>query len=151
VRAAAAAFRSPAAGHDRQRSVLFLSDGATSGARPVWEVETAVLAAARAASERGIRVYSYALGPEAEQESTSTAAWLSSAAAASRSSTGRRRRQAPARHRLRRGRGARGRELTTARRRALRRFDGSFDALVEPARRQPAALHRAVQRHQRGR
>ena len=48
--------------------MLFLSDGAATGGRPVWEVESAVLAAARAAAEHGIRVYSYALGPEAEQE-----------------------------------------------------------------------------------
>lgn len=49
------------------RSIVFLSDGATSGVRPRWDLEAAVLAASRRVATRDVRVYSYALGPEARQ------------------------------------------------------------------------------------
>ena len=50
-----------------QRSILFLSDGASDGRTP-WEIEEGVLAAARDAAQQGVRVLAFALGPEAEQE-----------------------------------------------------------------------------------
>jgi hypothetical protein len=65
--AAAKAFdASPGAG--RQRSIVFLSDGANAGMRPRWDVEERALEAARRAAQRDLRVFAYALGPEAKQE-----------------------------------------------------------------------------------
>jgi hypothetical protein len=76
VRAATRAF--PAAGRaapgakqgatdGRQRTILLLSDGASDDRTP-WEIEEQVLAAAREAAGQGVRVFAFALGPEAEQE-----------------------------------------------------------------------------------
>ncbi len=67
VRVAAAAL-GPAPAQARERSLLFLSDGATAGGSDAWDLEQGVLAAARAASEQGIRIFAYALGPESTQE-----------------------------------------------------------------------------------
>jgi hypothetical protein len=67
VRVAAAALGDAPAG-GRERSLLFLSDGATAGGTDVWSLEQGVLAAARAAADRGIRIFAYALGPESVQE-----------------------------------------------------------------------------------
>jgi hypothetical protein len=65
--AAAKAFdAAPAPG--RQRSIVFLSDGANAGMRPRWDVEERALEAARRAAARDLRVFAYALGPEAKQE-----------------------------------------------------------------------------------
>lgn len=69
VRMAAAALAAGAPpGTARERSVLFLSDGAMAGGSAAWDREQAVLAAARSASEQGVRVFAYALGPESVQE-----------------------------------------------------------------------------------
>lgn len=134
VRASAAALGSGKEAEARQRSVLFLSDGAATGGRPVWEVESAVLAAAREAAEHGIRVYSYALGPEAEQELDVYRGMAELAGG----SFEKLERPSDAAARLRAIDFAEAAELevvnltTGGAARALRRFpDGSFDALVE--------------------
>ena len=141
VRSAAGAFQHPAGAAspqdaERQRSVLFLSDGATAGGRPVWEVEEAVLAAARDASAHGVRLYAYALGPEAEQE-LDVYRGMAELAGGSFEKLDR---PADAAARLRSIDFAEAAELevvnvtTGGQARALRRFpDGSFDALVELA------------------
>ena len=68
LRAATRAFPEQAAGSPaRQRSILFLSDGASDGRTP-WEIEEGVLGAAREAAQQDVRVFAFALGPEAEQE-----------------------------------------------------------------------------------
>jgi hypothetical protein len=71
VRAATRAFpaqrAAPGAAEARQRSILLLSDGASDDRTP-WEIEENVLAAAREAAKQGVRVFAFALGPEAEQE-----------------------------------------------------------------------------------
>jgi von Willebrand factor type A domain len=120
----------------RERSILFLSDGAIAGGREVWEVEESVLAAAREATHHGVRIFSYALGPEAVQE-------LDVYRGMAELTGGRFEkldRPTDAVARLRAVDFARVAELsienltTGAAARALRRFqDGSFDALVELA------------------
>jgi hypothetical protein len=136
VRASGVALGDLAPGDDRQRSVIFLSDGATSGGRPIWDVEAAVLAAAREVAERGIRVYSYALGPEAEQELDVYRGMAELAGGRFEKLD----RPSDAVSRLRAIDFAEAAELevvnlsTGGAARALRRFpDGSFDALVELA------------------
>jgi hypothetical protein len=65
--AAAKAFDAQKAA-SKQRSIVFLSDGANAGMRPRWDVEERALEAARRAAQRDLRVFAYALGPEAKQE-----------------------------------------------------------------------------------
>src|SRR4030095_6604478 len=63
-----AAARGDARPAPRERSLLFLSDGATAGGTDVWELEQGVLSAARSAAARGIRIFAHALGPEPVQD-----------------------------------------------------------------------------------
>lgn len=49
------------------RAILFLSDGAPTGVGGPLKAEEGALAAAREAADRGIRVFTYALGPQAIQ------------------------------------------------------------------------------------
>jgi hypothetical protein len=49
------------------RAILFLSDGAPTGVAGRSRAEESALAAARAAADRGIRVFTYAIGPQAIQ------------------------------------------------------------------------------------
>jgi hypothetical protein len=51
----------------RDKSILFLSDGAPTGGTGRWEAEENALRAARDAADRGVRVFTYALGPQAVQ------------------------------------------------------------------------------------
>jgi len=140
VRAATRAFpaqpaSAPGAAGARQRTILFLSDGASDDRTP-WEIEEGVLAAAREAAQQHVRVLAFALGPEAEQE-------LDVYRGMAELSGGRFEkldRPAQAAARLRAVDFAEVAELavenltTGAPARALRSFpDGSFDALVELA------------------
>jgi hypothetical protein len=52
---------------DRERSILFLSDGAPTLPVHADRAQVHALQAARAAAMAGIRIYSFALGPEAEE------------------------------------------------------------------------------------
>ncbi|MDH3686041.1 MAG: VWA domain-containing protein [Myxococcales bacterium] len=49
------------------RAILFLSDGAPTGVAGRSKAEESALAAAREAADRGIRVFTYAIGPQAIQ------------------------------------------------------------------------------------
>jgi hypothetical protein len=51
----------------REKAVLFLSDGAPTGYTGRSEAEEGALAAARGAADRGIRLFTYAIGPQAIQ------------------------------------------------------------------------------------
>ena len=60
----------PASGTDpvlRERAVLFLSDGAPTGVAGRSRAEESALAAAREAADRGIRLFMFAIGPQAIQ------------------------------------------------------------------------------------
>lgn len=56
-----------ASGEDRERSILFLSDGTPTLPVHADRAEVQALESARAAAVAGIRIYSFALGPEAEE------------------------------------------------------------------------------------
>ena len=56
-----------ASGEDRERSILFLSDGAPTLPVHADRAEVHALKTARAAAGAGIRIYSYALGREVEE------------------------------------------------------------------------------------
>lgn len=72
VRVAAAALEAPGAAEDTdealpERAILFLSDGAPTGVAGRSRAEKSALAAAREAADRGIRVFTFAIGPQAIQ------------------------------------------------------------------------------------
>ena len=51
----------------RERAILFLSDGAPTGVAGRSQAEQSALTAAREAADRGIRLFTYAIGPQAIQ------------------------------------------------------------------------------------
>jgi hypothetical protein len=57
----------PAFGEDRERSILFLSDGVPTLPLPAAWAPNYALVASRVAANAGIRLYSFALGQEAEE------------------------------------------------------------------------------------